>query len=94
MRRAYYSGADDGDLENFDLGKERRPHIVHCFDYLRQSLLCSADSSIEPGVDTVNGFLGSGFQRQCRNFGELRKWAEERRAFEAQGFLVTTDDMG
>ena len=54
--------------------------------------MCSADSSIEPAVDTVNGFLGSGFQRKCRDFSELRIWAEKRRAFEAHGFLVTMDE--
>ena len=78
-------------LEDFDLGKERKPHIAHCFDYLRQSLLCSADSTMEPAVDSVNGFLGSGFQRQCRDFDQLKMWAEDRRAFNATGFLVHTD---
>ena len=39
-------------------------------------------------MDTVNGFLGAGFERQCRDFGELSTWAEEHRAFDARGFLV------
>jgi hypothetical protein len=54
--------------------------------------MCSADSSIEPAVDTTNGFLGAGFPRQCRDFSELRFWAEEHRAFDAHGFLVELDD--
>lgn len=65
--------------------------MAHCFDYLRQGIMCSADSSIEPAVDTANGFLGAGFPRQCRDFGELRFWAEEHRAFDAHGFLVELD---
>lgn len=89
VRRAFYSNSKTGDeLEPFDLGKERKPHVAHCFDYLRQGILCSADSSIEPAVDTVNGFLGAGFPRQCRDFEELKSWAEKHRAFDAHGFLV------
>ena len=51
--------------------------------------MCSVDSSIEPAVDTVNGFLGAGFPRQCRDFEELKDWAEDHRALDAYGFLVT-----
>lgn len=92
VRRAYYSNAEEGELEDFDLGKDRKPHVAHCFDYLRQSILCCADSSIEPAVDAVNGFLGAGFPRQCRDFEELKAWAEERRVFGAHGFLVLKDE--
>lgn len=88
VRRAYYSDREGEELEDFDLGKERKPHVAHCFDYIRQGILCSADSTIEPAVDTVNGFLGAGFPRSCRNFEELKNWAEDHRAFDAQGFLV------
>ncbi|KAL2045930.1 hypothetical protein ABVK25_011926 [Lepraria finkii] len=89
VRRALYSKASEGSLEEFDLGKERKPHVAHCFDYLRQGILCSADSSIEPAVDTVDGFLGAGFPRQCRDFEELKDWAEDHRALDAHGLLVT-----
>ncbi|KAK3176694.1 hypothetical protein OEA41_008019 [Lepraria neglecta] len=91
VRRALYSTTSEGTLEEFDLGKERKPHVAHCFDYLRQGILCSADSSIEPAVDTVNGFLGAGFPRQCRDFEELKDWAEDHRALDAHGFLVTME---
>ncbi|KAL2037577.1 hypothetical protein N7G274_009690 [Stereocaulon virgatum] len=87
IRRAYYS-TSEGDLEDFDFGKERKPHVAHCFDYLRQGISCSADSTIEPAVDTVNGFLGAGFPRQCRDFGELQDWAKDHRVFDAHGFLA------
>ena len=40
--------------------------MAHCFDYLRQGLQCSADSTTEPAVDSVKGFLGAGFPRTCR----------------------------
>lgn len=87
LRRAYYSISEPHELEDFDFGINRTLHTSHCFEYLRQSLMCSADSSIEPAA-RVDGFLGWGFQRQCRNFVELKSWAENSRAFEGHGFLA------
>ncbi|CAD6580422.1 MAG: hypothetical protein ASARMPREDX12_009559 [Alectoria sarmentosa] len=88
LRRAYYSTSEPGELEDFDFGLDRTSHTSHCFEYLRQSLMCSADPSIEPADTRVDGFLGWGFQRQCRNFVELKGWAENSRAFEGHGFLA------
>ncbi|ROW00562.1 hypothetical protein VSDG_03393 [Cytospora chrysosperma] len=86
LRRAYYSGGDE--LEEFDLGKDRATHVAHCFDYLQQGLTCSADTTIEPAIDEKHGFLGSDLQRQCRNFDVLKTFVEERRVFNASGFLA------
>ena len=81
--------ADSGEeLEDFDFGIDRTPHAAHCFEYLRQSLMCSADSSLEPAENARAGFLGWGFQRQCRDFRSLMVWAETWRAFDAHGFLA------
>ncbi|KAL8658825.1 MAG: hypothetical protein Q9226_000758 [Calogaya cf. arnoldii] len=87
LRRAYYS-TSLSELEDFDFGIQRQPHVKHCFEYLRQSLLCAADSTLEPAKEVENGFLGWGFTRQCRDVGQLKNWAEEWRAFEAYGFLA------
>lgn len=75
-------------MEDFDFGKDRTEHTSHCFEYLRQSLVCSADSSLEPAGSRVDGFLGWGFPRQCRSFDEIKKWSEKSRAFDAHGFLA------
>ena len=79
---------DHHELEDFDFGIERAPHAAHCFEYLRQALMCSADSSIEPAGERVQGFLGWGFQRQCRDYAKLVTWAEEWRAFDGHGFIA------
>ena len=50
--------------------------------------MCSADSSIEPAGSRVEGFLGWGFQRRCRDYEELKEWAEQWKAFEAHGFIA------
>ncbi|PYI02709.1 hypothetical protein BO78DRAFT_422273 [Aspergillus sclerotiicarbonarius CBS 121057] len=90
LRRAYYalSDDDDDDLQRFDFGKNRSIHVPHCFDYLRQGITCSADTTVEPAVDEENGFLGSGFPRQCVDFDALKEYVEERRIFNASGFLA------
>jgi len=76
------------ELEDFDFGLDRAAHTAHCFEYLRQSLMCSADSTVEPAGRRVGGFLGWGFPRPCRDYGELKEWAERWRAFEGHGFTV------
>ncbi len=88
LRRAYYSTAESSELEDFDFGRNRSEHTKHCFEYLRQSLMCSADSSIEPAGSQVKGFLGWGFRRQCRHYEKLKSWAEDFRVFDLHGFLA------
>ncbi|OOF90604.1 hypothetical protein ASPCADRAFT_156521 [Aspergillus carbonarius ITEM 5010] len=88
LRRAYYSRSDENDLQDFDFGKNRSIHVPHCFDYLRQGITCSADTTVEPAVDEENGFLGSGFPRQCVDFDALKEYVEDRRIFNATGFLA------
>lgn len=92
IRRAYYAEqSNDKGLEDFDFGRERSKHAGHCFEYLRQGLMCAADSSIEPGHAEKadgEGFLGWDVPRTCRNYDQLKQWAEERRAFDAHGFLA------
>ena len=63
------------------------PHMRHCFDYLRQALLCAADSTLEPFRTDLGGVTGWGFPRMCRNYDELKEWAEARRTNNREGFV-------
>ncbi|KAI0907490.1 hypothetical protein F4823DRAFT_553520 [Ustulina deusta] len=92
LRRAYYSHS--AQLQGFDFGKNRTIHAAHCFDYLEQSITCAADSTVEPGEDDPNGFLGSGFSRQCRDFEAVKEYVEKWRVFNATGFLAHGLDHG
>jgi len=85
LRRIYYSTGDD--LQDFDFGINREEHAEHCFEYLRQSIQCSADSTLEP-AGHVEGFLGWGFKRECKDMGYLMGWAEKWRAFDGLGFIA------
>ncbi|GAB1210723.1 hypothetical protein APSETT445_009520 [Aspergillus pseudonomiae] len=86
IRRAYY--ANNTVDESFDVGIERHPHIGHCFDYLRQSILCAADSHLEPTTERVIGNDRWGFQRQCRNYTEIKEWAAQWKVFDIEGSFV------
>ena len=55
-------------------------HIAHCFDYLRQGILCGGDLTLEgnntarfPGVE-----IPWGTTHRCVNWEAAREWADER----------------
>ncbi|APA08442.1 predicted protein [Sclerotinia sclerotiorum 1980 UF-70] len=54
-------------------------HWLHCFDYLRQTILCTADGTLEPpkadsrGKENVDGMM----ERQCRDPEELWRLSVE-----------------
>ncbi|KAK5989597.1 Oxidase ustYa [Cladobotryum mycophilum] len=60
-------------------------HTLHCYDYLRESIICAADSSLEPfrsrfdGGTEGNGVDGFGTVHQCRDFKQLFEWSEKFR---------------
>ncbi|KAJ8062728.1 hypothetical protein OCU04_007992 [Sclerotinia nivalis] len=61
-------------------------HWLHCFDYLRQTILCTADGTLEPpkadsrGKENVDGMT----ERQCRDPEEL--WRLSVESFEEDGY--------
>ncbi|KAI4695001.1 uncharacterized protein J4E84_001625 [Alternaria hordeiaustralica] len=57
-------------------------HIQHCFEYLRQALICAADTNLEDTKEEVDedGLLGVatkgwGSERVCRDFEAVKEWA-------------------
>ncbi|SMR45914.1 unnamed protein product [Zymoseptoria tritici ST99CH_1E4] len=54
-------------------------HLRHCFDYLRQSLMCGADTNIEPMDKELKGVTGWGYQRTCRDYDAVVAWASENK---------------
>lgn len=58
-------------------------HTMHCIDYLRQAVMCSADTSLEKVVvDPRTGRLGmivDGWRNahQCRNWDDVIRWVNE-----------------
>ncbi|KAH0596114.1 hypothetical protein MHUMG1_05975 [Metarhizium humberi] len=57
-------------------------HLIHCWDYLRQSIMCAGDTSLEwvHRLDSPPGETsGWGFQHTCKNFDAIFDWAESHR---------------
>ncbi|KAK5991850.1 Oxidase ustYa [Cladobotryum mycophilum] len=57
-------------------------HLIHCWDYLRQSIMCAGDTSLEwvsAMDDPPNETSGWGFQHTCKNFDAIFDWTESNR---------------
>ena len=60
-------------------------HLLHCFDYLRQGIMCAADSTLE--LVDVDGTStdGWGLTYERRDFDALFEWAESNTLGEEDG---------
>ncbi|KAI1440842.1 hypothetical protein F5Y02DRAFT_431711 [Annulohypoxylon stygium] len=67
---------DHNHVESRDMnqGAKDRGHFLHCFDYIVQAILCTADDALErsgkvsvPGGGQVGGINGVGQTHSCRN---------------------------
>ena len=59
---------------------EKGYHIAHCFDYIRQGIMCAGDVTLEgnnsvrhPGVD-----IPWGTAHRCANWDAIQEWADDR----------------
>jgi len=60
-------------------------HIRHCIDFLRQSLMCTSDTTIEVVEKVENGDIGVrgfGTEHKCKDFHQLREWTSQWEDFE------------
>jgi hypothetical protein len=82
LRHAFWASVD-GTLEEKGSGLREKNHrashhhVRHCFEYLRQSLVCLADPNLETMNYTQQGISGWQTERTRSNFEELSKWADE-----------------
>ncbi|KAF7345933.1 hypothetical protein MVEN_01615600 [Mycena venus] len=60
---------------------KNRKHVLHCLDWIRQALMCNADTSVvvwqwdeSRNTTRVKGNIA----HTCRNFEKLQDWAKER----------------
>ncbi|KAI0395031.1 hypothetical protein F5Y17DRAFT_229496 [Xylariaceae sp. FL0594] len=79
VRQGYFK-ARSGNLDEID-----DTVLSYCWDYLRQSLLCAGDTTLEwldgdPPSDVADGGLrsaGFGYRHKCKDYRGIRAWAEE-----------------
>jgi len=51
-------------------------HAESCFDYLRQSITCNADTNLEPMVPKLYN-EHTHWSKRCRDIGSVWEWAEK-----------------
>ncbi|KAI1174109.1 hypothetical protein F4777DRAFT_409996 [Nemania sp. FL0916] len=60
-----------------NLTEEVAHHSAHCFDYLRQSIMCSADTNLEGDTETGPGW---GSDHICADYDAVLEWANKNGA--------------
>jgi hypothetical protein len=53
------------------------PHIRHCLDLLRQTLMCHADTTVEVNDVEAGGVHGFGVKHVCRDWDQLVRLTED-----------------
>ncbi|KAL2826724.1 hypothetical protein BJY01DRAFT_262277 [Aspergillus pseudoustus] len=75
---AYYHSQGKGAFKNED--SIVRKHVSHCLDILRQQLMCTVDTGVLGQVwlypEHPTPFVDFNTEHRCRNFEEIRAWAE------------------
>ncbi|KAK2051585.1 hypothetical protein LY76DRAFT_640053 [Colletotrichum caudatum] len=56
---------------------QNKYHIGHCFDLVRQSIMCRPDLTVEVGDPAVGGVTGLGTEHQCVDWQRLMDWMRD-----------------
>jgi L-lactate utilization protein LutB len=64
-----------------EMDEHKEFHITHCLSYLRQSILCNLDTTLEPAREAVtksgehvHAAYGTGVEHECRDWTQVRDW--------------------
>lgn len=79
-----YSGL----TSNHTLPDDSHWHMIHCFSYLRQSIMCCGDTALE-GLETTfpdhnGGSDGWDSKHVCKDYSQIKNYLESVRAYDAQ----------
>ncbi|KAL2131280.1 hypothetical protein VTI74DRAFT_5311 [Chaetomium olivicolor] len=70
------------------LTKEVAHHTTHCFNYIRQGIMCSADTTLEGKTEAGPG---EGSQHECIDYDALLEWANNHAAMKWREGLLPED---
>ncbi|KAI1769801.1 hypothetical protein F4818DRAFT_456635 [Hypoxylon cercidicola] len=73
-----YSGLKSG----HEIPDDHHWHMIHCFDYMRQAIMCSADMALE-GLETTFPDHNGGSD-VCRDWSDVKSYLESVRAYDDQ----------
>ncbi|OTB13403.1 hypothetical protein K445DRAFT_319950 [Daldinia sp. EC12] len=79
-----YSGLTSG----HEIPEDHHWHMIHCFDYMRQAIMCSSDMALE-GLETTfpdhnGGSDGWDSKHVCRDWNDVKSYLESVRAYDDQ----------
>nr|XP_036575724.1 uncharacterized protein CTRU02_14374 [Colletotrichum truncatum]KAF6782335.1 hypothetical protein CTRU02_14374 [Colletotrichum truncatum] len=77
-----YSGLTSG----HEIPDDHHWHMIHCFSYLRQTIMCSADMALE-GLETTfpdhnGGSDGWDSKHVCKDYNQVKNYLESVRAYD------------
>lgn len=58
------------------------PHIRHCIDLLRHTLMCQPDTTIEVKDEEIGGVKGFGTEHQCKDWEQLMQWTRDWQTYD------------
>ncbi|KAF2026568.1 hypothetical protein EK21DRAFT_92312 [Setomelanomma holmii] len=73
-----------------ELTEEVAHHSAHCFNYVRQGLMCNADVTLEGKTEAGPG---EGSEHECVDYDALLKWANDNAAYKWRNALLPEDSV-
>ncbi|KAM7218015.1 protein of unknown function (DUF3328) domain containing protein [Rhypophila decipiens] len=78
--QAGYSGVE--------ITKEVAHHTAHCFDYIRQGIMCNADTTLEGSTEAGPGW---GSRHECKDYEAVLDWANKHGAMAWRNELLPAE---
>ncbi|KAI6283509.1 hypothetical protein MCOR27_003251 [Pyricularia oryzae] len=82
----YYNRTGDKTTPLFGVSWQLE-HLNHCWDYVRQTIMCNPDLTVE-WRGAMEG-TGWGYERQCKKWEPIYDWLEKHRITNDRGILAT-----
>ncbi|KAK4124114.1 hypothetical protein N657DRAFT_644309 [Parathielavia appendiculata] len=73
-----------------ELTDEVAHHSSHCFNYLRQGIMCSADTTLEGKTEAGPG---EGSEHECVDYEALLRWANDHSAMKWRTGLLPSESI-
>ncbi|KAM7182899.1 protein of unknown function (DUF3328) domain containing protein [Naviculisporaceae sp. PSN 640] len=71
-----------------ELTKKVAHHTAHCFDYIRQGIICAADTTLEGSTEAGPGF---GNPHECKDYDAVLEWANKHGAMAWRNELLPSE---
>jgi hypothetical protein len=73
-----------------NLTEEVGHHASHCFNYIRQGIMCSADTTLEGKTEAGPG---EGSEHECVDYEALLEWANDNSAMKWREGLLPAESI-